>query len=274
MFRRATPSALVFITIFYSFCSDEISPAALPEDSFDIILVVGQSNTLAGSGYNRLFDKTRGITQLGRFGNHDYKIIWAEEPLEHHSPRKNQIGFALGFARNYRKEFAAHGRSVLIIPCGKGGTGFRGHHWNKGDELYNDAVDRTNYCLNKFPNSKVVAILWHQGESDVGYVHYEAHLDSMIVNMRKDLHDKNIPFILGGMVPYWVSRDTARMAIQELIRSTPLRIRRTAYVDPTKPFIISKRHNDDDEVHYDASGQRELARRYFETYTTLTKTEH
>ena len=51
-----------------------------------IILIVGQSNTHYGIGYDFELDKSvENIKQLGRFGNDNMKIIDAKEPLHHHT---------------------------------------------------------------------------------------------------------------------------------------------------------------------------------------------
>jgi hypothetical protein len=44
-----------------------------------------------------------------------------------------------------------------------------------------------------------------------------------------------------------------------------------AYVDPYKPFKITKENDLIDVYHYDAKGQREMGKRFFEAYTNLVK---
>ena len=95
------------------------------------------------------------------------KVIHASEPLEHHERIDNNIGFALSFCKWYVKEFLAADRNVLIIPCGQGGSGLGDHRWNKGDDLYSDAVARISHVLTTYSGSDLKAILWHQGEDDV-----------------------------------------------------------------------------------------------------------
>jgi len=257
---------LIVLTLIQSGCSDMMT--STPKDSYDIILVIGQSNTLAGNGGDIAIG-INDIKQLGRFNENNMQVIEATEPLDHHSKRANHIGFAMTFARLYEKEMLASNRHLLMIPCGKGGTGFYGHFWNKGDTLYQDAVDRVKYCLEKFPSSRVIAILWHQGESDVDNPHYQADLDSMIENIRADINAPSVPFILGGMVPYWVQQDEKRIRIQSIIQSTPTRIDLTEYADPTIPSVISKVDDNVDIYHYDADGQRELGKRYFDAFKRL-----
>ena len=56
---------------------------------------------------------------------------------------------------------------------------------------------------------------------------------------------------------------------QLILQNTRLRIENVGYVDPNLPFVIEKNNNEVDEIHYDASGQRELGRRYYQEYVNL-----
>ena len=164
-------------------------------------------------------------------------------------------------------------KKILIIPCGHGSTGFINNRWNKGDDLYNDLVMRVNYIFNEFPRSNLKVILWHQGEHDAinNNLNYEYSLDKFINDLRTDLSDNSIPFILGGMVPYWVDKQSNRINFQNIISETPFRIDNTAYANPLLPFVIDKTNNNHDTVHFDAVGQREMGRRYFNKYLKLTE---
>ncbi|WP_181308013.1 sialate O-acetylesterase [Rufibacter sp. XAAS-G3-1] len=241
--------------------------------AYDVFLVIGQSNTHWGyGGVDPVLDAPQdNIVQLGLHGENNLKVIPAKEPLDHHTKDANKIGFALTFAKAYAKQFLASDRKVLIIPGGFGGTGFVDNRWNKGDDLYNFAVYRTNYILEKYPNSKIKAILWHQGEADVQSQVYQSRLDAMIVNLRNDLGSSPnapIPFILGGMVPYWV--DKYAVGHQEnIIKQTVNRLPKIGYADPRVPFVITKLDNAYDEIHFNAEGQREMGRRYFAEYTRV-----
>jgi hypothetical protein len=238
---------------------------------FDIILVIGQSNTHQGIGFDFNLDSPRiYIKQLGRHGENNFKIIPATEPLDHVSKLSNNIGFALTFAKQYSFKHLQPNHELLIIPCGMGQTGFANNFWNVGDTLYNDALTRTNYVLNKY-KSKLVAVLWHQGENDIFNTNYQATLDSMITNLRKDIvgNNNDVPFILGGMVPYWSNQDTNRIKHNNVIANTPLRINKTGYADPRIPFVITKPDNEYFSIHFDAAGQREMGLRYFSAFQQI-----
>ena len=241
---------------------------------FDIFLIAGQSNTFAGEGIDAKIDSvSQGILQLGRHGQNDFKIMEAIEPLGHWDKRPGHIGFGLGFAKLYKQSFSTLGRKILLIPCGKGSSGFISNDWNKDNVLFADAVKRVNWVIETFPGSELKAVLWHQGEHDVGNENYQKQLDKMVVDFRASLSGWMSPkvFIAGGLVPYFVSTDSACIIQQNIIRMLPNRIQGTGYANPEIPFVISKHDNDFDIKHFDSKGQRELAERYFAEYLSLKK---
>lgn len=246
------------------------------KNAFDIIVIMGQSNTLNGFELDSTIDKiSDGVLQLGRHGSNNYNIIEAKEPLEHWDVRQNKNGFGLPFAKIYKDNLLKKDKKVLLIPCGKGNTGFADGQWNKGNLLYNDAIERIKWILIQYPKSELKAILWQQGERDIllKNPNYQSNLDSFVKNLFYDLsgYNSNFVFIAGGLVPYWVDKNkTLRMSYQETIQNLPKRIERTGFGNPYEPFIITKKENDFDTIHYDAAGQRELAKRYFTAYQKLT----
>jgi Carbohydrate esterase, sialic acid-specific acetylesterase len=247
----------------------EIRPVA--SEIFDIFVVMGQSNTLVGLGYDSILDHGHPrIFQFGRYQENDLKVISSQDPLENHDVIENNVGFAMTFSKWYVHEFLLSDRNLMIIPCGKGGSGFGDGNWNRGNDLYADAVMRINYVLKNYPGSEIKAILWHQGEDDVDNSSYQSALDSMIVNLRKDCKTNYvIPFILGGMVPFWVDQSENRKILECIIKDTPNRISQCSFADPREPCRISKKHDEIDDIHYDAMGQRILGVRYFEAYKNL-----
>ena len=237
---------------------------------FSIIIIAGQSNTHSGIGYggSLVIDK-KNIFQLGRFGINDMNIIPAAEPLDHPTKGKNKIGFGMTFAKHLN-DYYEEKKVILLIPCGYGGSGFIDNKWNKGDYLYEDVVKRCNYIQQNFPGSKVTAILWHQGETDIGNGDYQIQLDDFINNIRTDVSAESVPFILGGMVPYWVNLSDERKINQSIIKQSTTRHEKLGYADPNEPFVIEKTHNSTDAIHYDAAGQRELGKRYFLQFLELS----
>lgn len=271
---KTTITLLTFILCLIVGCKKEGEDPILNDfRNFDVVLIAGQSNTDSGLGLDLSIDTTaKEVYQLGRFDTCNWKIIKAIEPLHHHDRNGSKIGFALTFANQYVKsKLLENGRNLLLVPCGFGGTGFKDKRWNKGNDLYNDAIKRVNFILKGNVNNKLVAILWHQGENDVYLMtddQYKKSLDNMIFNMRKDIvrASDSVPFILGGMVPFWAEQDIKRFNRQKVIESTPDRIRFCGYANPERPFLLQKVNDWEDMIHYDAIQQRELGKRYFSEY--------
>jgi hypothetical protein len=244
---------------------------------YDIILVFGQSNTCYGTGLDPTIDfAVDGINQIGRYGENNHKIIQAIEPLQNSDEfliTSNRIGLALTFAKLYKEHYLASDREIVIIPCGKGSSGFINNFWNPGDSSYEDAILRTNEVLNLNFDNRLVAILWQQGEADTWNINYQQNLDNMITNLRNDIVNYNIktPFLLGGFVPYWLNlEDTTGTVRKEttnnIIKDTQNRLPYCYYVDPSSPTVIEKENPEVESVHYDAPSLRELSARYFEKY--------
>ncbi|HKC68209.1 MAG TPA: sialate O-acetylesterase [Bacteroidia bacterium] len=271
------PLVSLFILLIIS-CStnsarDKQDVEVVKDSAYDVFVVAGQSNTYWGRGYDSIKDKgADGIYQLGRRAPNDLKIIPAKEPLEHFNAQSDRIGFALTFAKLYQA-YTQKKNDILIIPCGMDNTGFDGEGWHKNDFLFDNAVERINYVFKKYPHSSLKAILWHQGEKDANYKNYQRDLDTFIVQLRKDIigANANTPFILGGMVPYWTELKPERKRQQRIIEETTKRIPSTAFVSPYLPWKIHKIDDNQDTVHYNAQGQREMGKRYFEVYKSMLK---
>jgi carbohydrate esterase-like sialic acid-specific acetylesterase len=243
----------------------------IKDSAYDVFVVAGQSNTYWGLGYDSIKDKgAEGIYQLGRKDPDNLKIIPAKEPLHHFNPSPDRVGFSLTFAKLYQT-YIQKKNAVLIIPCGMDNTGFDGEGWHKKDFLYDDMISRVNYVFKKYPKSKLKAILWHQGEKDANYKGYQKDLDTFIVQIRRDIIGASIhtPFILGGMVPYWTELKPQRMKQQRILMDTKNRMPAIGFVDSYVPFKITKPNPVQDTVHFNADGQREMGKRYFEVYKKM-----
>ena len=238
--------------------------------AYDIIIIAGQSNTNQGYGLNSEIDKPdANIYQLGRYSIYNHVIIPANEPLQHHTSDDDKIGFGLTFAKLYNKKLNHTKKRILIIPCGYGGSSLK-EDWKFKNFLYLDLIERVKFIQKKYPKSTITTFLWHQGEADVTNLEYQKMLDNLIKQVKIDLNE-DFPFILGGMVPYWVNQQENRIHQQNIIKNTPNRLPNTGYADPELPFVIYKTDNTVDEIHYDAQGQRELGKRYFSAYQELIK---
>ncbi|WP_126652138.1 sialate O-acetylesterase [Chryseobacterium aureum] len=242
-------------------------------EGYDVILVAGQSNTHYGYPLEPEKDIVNSkVYALKRYDGKDYRIDKATPSLDFWTRAADRNSFVITFANLYAENMLAHSnRKVLIIPCGYAGTAIES--WVKGTTLYNDAISRTNYVLDNIPGSKVVAILWHQGEYNAGPTNgYQQALDKLIADMRNDIKQadpEGLKFILGGLVPFWANASPSRVETNTIIKNTPSRVVNTGFADPTIPFVISKPNDYFDDIHFDSNGLREMGKRYYNEYIRL-----
>jgi hypothetical protein len=241
---------------------------------FDVFLVIGQSNALAG----KTLDSSTDVSgpRVFQWGRHEAgKVIPGHEPLQHNEDavRTDSIGFAVAFAREwYVPNALEEGRSVLLVPAAKGGTGFT-NGWSVGDTLYTEAIASANAALASHPENRLVGVFWQGGEAqaDTGWTEnqYTAELDAMIAGMRASITGAaNVPFIVGGMVPGWVAADAGRQPVQDALADTPNRVANTGYADPETPTVLED-DSDSDLIHYGAADQRTLGERYWNALEPL-----
>jgi hypothetical protein len=59
--------------------------------------------------------------------------------------------------------------------------------------------------------------------------------------------------------------------LDSIKRETFMRVDHTGYANPSFLFVISKLDNQVDDVHFNATWQREMGKRYFEEYQKIRK---
>lgn len=235
----------------------------------DVVLLAGQSNMVGfGLGFDAALDGTPDprILQWSRTGTRG-RIVPATDPLRHPGVAEGRVGLGLSFARAYLAT-RAPGRSVLLVPAAVGGTGFANGRWNPGDDLFEGAVRRTRAALAAAPNACLAAILWHQGESDVGALSgpdYAARLARTVAAFRARIGGaRRVPFVTGRFEPGWVGPTPQQTAILDAL----------AHLSDTVPLTVNVSAegltgNPGDRIHFDAASQRALGRRYFEGLLAL-----
>ena len=195
------------------------------KEKYDIIILAGQSNA-SGSGWgettmpwkiNSRIKMLRGGMNCTFVHNNDFDelemkinysqecwIIDADERWDSEE-KVSQGVLALQFAKSYCRNNLQKGRKILIVDNAFGGSSFSKGHWGVGGPLYNRLFELTNEALSMNIENKVVAVLWHQGESDVEKMStedYKICILRLIQNLRKTYG--NIPFISGGFVDDWM----------------------------------------------------------------------
>lgn len=254
------------------------TPVQAPADGYLVVPILGQSNAygmgigLDPGGLDRAHPL---VHQYGMSGPDRNRVVLATEPLLHEIP-----GGGVGFGLTFAKQLAdATGRAVLLVPGARGDTSFtpkNGYTWNPADDrtrvnLYRNAVEAVDRALAAHRGSKVAAVLWHQGESDVpitaGPV-YERYLDAVIDDLRRRYGDE-FPFILGQMVPEEMELSHKDYSVIDAIHAdTPKRRPLTAFVNGERGCTNSAR-----DRHYNAAGVRAMGHAMWARYRDLTDDE-
>ncbi len=251
-------AALALAPITLAFAQDRKTNAALPANtSLDLFLLVGQSN-MAGRG--KLEDQDKIAPPRVWTFNRNQKWAPATDPL-HFDKDSAAVGPGRTFGRTVSD--ALPKIQVGLIPCAVGGTSIA--RWKKGGELYNNAVARARKAMK---HGTLKAILWHQGESDLGksdIPRYQESLRRLIADFRADLNAPGVPFIIGEIGCFYQRRDSEGIdAFNEGLRAFASTERNCACVGSEGLTPLR------DNLHFNAKSARELGRRYAAAYLKLT----
>jgi len=287
---------------------------AEPSGDFDIIIVAGQSNAV-GSGEGDDFDdpslnsQDGHLFQIARYGECNGLVIPANPSLQFRlvGPSWSLKGIAIPFARRYASQYLSNGRNVLLIPAAQGSTSIV--HWanhvlsNDPDpiDLYNDMMMRTKFGL-AYPRSRVVAVLWNQGEGDISVLDltdpvaranaatyysvipngmaYAGLVKKMINQMRADLPQSAcVPFLIGESVPAWRDDLPLSAAVKADFRSAQISIAQSlkcvAYVESTgltsntEDFPTDAGAAAENKIHYSARSAAAYGSRYFTSFNAI-----
>ena len=224
-----------------------------PKAQFRLYLLIGQSN-MAGRGAIEPQDTIGNprILRLNRQG--DWEI--AKDPLHFDKPGSG-VGPGLTFAR----EMLADSEDIVIglIPCAAGGSSI--DHWKSGvfweqtrTFPYDDALVRTKLALK---DGTLAGFLWHQGEADCDSAKvsvYKEKLAALVADLRREFRAPSVPFVVGELPNFRINGTLLNIVFHEAEKEIP-----NCVVVPAHGFTAMP-----DEVHLDASSQREFGRRYAE----------
>lgn len=229
-----------------------------------VFLLVGQSN-MAGRAAIEAEDEGE-IEGVDLWNIAEKKWEPAKAPFNRHSPHRKEMSMQRlnpgpTFAKAWRD--AHPGVKVGIVCSVRGGTSIE--QWEKGRQdpwaLYDSALAAAKAALAADPESKLVGILWHQGESNSGAAEeYPAKLKALVATWRADFDSAELPFVF-GQIGQW-NPDYA--AFNEMIVKQPANIPHTACVETNGLTNM-------DKAHFDSKSQRELGKRYAKAMLELTK---
>ena len=186
-------------------------------EKYDIILEAGQSNA-AGYGHGpakhpyipdaRILYLTDADPMTEDYAPAYNMDIAGERPNPAFGPEDRLGDLALSFAESYVKEgLLAPDRKLLIVRSAVGATGFLKHHWGMGEPLYLRMLRMTDRALSLHPENRLVAFLWHQGETDAllgaGQEEHYQNLQTLLKSVRTNFQVPELPFIAGDFVHHW-----------------------------------------------------------------------
>ncbi len=221
------------------------------------VLLIGQSN-MAGRGF---FTDVEPIVNehIRTFRNCRWQpLFWPVCPDRAYAG----VNLAESFADAFSKE---HDGGLGLIACADGGTNI--DQWEEGSILYQNAVFHANMAQK---TSKLVAILWHQGESDCSDARhpvYEEKLKKLMAALRRDLNLPDVPFIIGGLGDYLKDYPDGSMVNYTIINDI---FKKLAAEDPRIGFASAEGlTSNGDNLHFNAKSLREFGLRYYEVFRAM-----
>ena len=224
-------------------------------------LLIGQSNA-AGRGYlheAEPLETCDGRLLVARNG------LWLKmfRPV---NPDRKFSGTCL--AETFAKAYAEANPDVQvgIIPCADGGTFL--DEWQPGEILFDNAVNCAKLAMR---TSRLMGILWHQGESDCEpalYPLYAEKLQRMIDGLRAALGMPEIPILLGGLGEF-LKDHAERDFLKNYIHINDA-LQRVANADPRCAYVSAVGlTGNPDNLHFNAASLATFGYRYFDVWKTL-----
>lgn len=245
---------------------------------FDIIIQAGQSNSegFAFGDAEKPYEPNPRVWYL----NNDFTISTASERIV-----KNGIcsNFSLAFAREYVEAGKlAEGRDLLIIRSAVGGTGFADKRWIPTGDLFLNMIDMVHTALDLNPENRLVALLWHQGETEAFFkasceLHYN-QLSKFVNLTRSEFGAPDLPFIAGNFVPQWIGENPEMCApVIEAMRLVCRDIGNSGFVE--SDGLLSNAEGvqahpmgegwEHDSIHFARNSIYILGERYFEKFVEI-----
>jgi len=173
--------------------------------AFDIVIQAGQSNS---EGYGQGPVAEPYVPTDSVWYMHANGDMTVAEELDMGDPWGVSGNFSLPFAREYIQDGKLkNGRKLLILRAAVGGTGFSDNRWKPGDDLRERMLGLTKAALALNAENRLVAFLWHQGETDAtlhaAREFYYGYLSGMVKEVRGDFNCPALPFLCADFCHEW-----------------------------------------------------------------------
>ena len=227
----------------------------------DSILLIGQSNAAGRGKLNEAspLDTCGGKLKVLRNG----RWLGMYRPVNNDRPFSGTC-FAESFAKAYYNDHPDV--EVGVIPCADGGTSL--DQWQPGEILFDNAVNCAKLAMR---TSRIVAVLWHQGEADCNeakYPLYKEKFGKIINTLRRELDLPDVPVIVGGLGDF-----LADCALDENLKNY-------VFVNKELMEFANENHNcgyasaeglgaNPDNLHFNAKALDEFGLRYYEEFKKI-----
>ena len=223
------------------------------------VLLLGQSN-MAGRGFVTSVEK---IDDDRIYMMRNLEWIKMEEPIFTDKPNAG-VGPSSAFAKAYVETY---NENLGLIPAAVGGSSLA--QWAVGEDLYNDAIEMSKEALR---TADIVAVLWHQGESDTTNNSYSDQLKTIITALYEELglDLETVPFITGELFEQGPAEE-----YKDFI-CWPDKVNQHLYsLEDDFPLytVVSGKgfRHIGDKAHLDAPSARVFGYRYFAAYYKLVE---
>lgn len=266
-------------------------------ESYDIVVLAGQSNAEGrglGQGKYPFEANPRIMEYIDPYPFRMEKNAEGEDWLVMHEPprfvlkenaeEKNQKGEALAsliptFASSYLQKVLAPNRKLLIVKAAVDGTGFYWRdQWGKGERLTNRLFQVTEEALHLGTSSRLVAVLWHQGEHEVFERPWlkdeerKAFYHRCFLELIEEFRSRfgNIPWIAGEGTKRW-EKDYPHesKAVWDAAKEVIKEVRNAAFVSSDGLLSNEEEIHNGDLLHFSRRSQEILGERYFASLELL-----
>ena len=247
MIQQHQPRDIIYAT------ADEQMPlfqiSGEKQKKFPFILLMGQSN-MEGAGYPVFPVYVSGVPRVLALNN---ELKWGKAQL----PLGRGVSPGNVFARYYAQLHPD--TQIGYVQTAVGGKSLR--QLSPGGEFYDNALKCAKAAME---SGELIAILWHQGESDSGNGNYPEQLKTFVEQLRKDLGAEDIPFIVGELGRY----DRGYTRFNENLKRIPELIPNSAVVSSEG---LTHRG---DELHLSGYSDEIFGCRYLMQYLKMCEPQH
>lgn len=276
------------------------------KEKFDIIILAGQSNA-EGNGWKEENDPEIINENVFHLIDKNPASIYGKTQVEpyievaherHYLEMKAKAAdISETFADEYIKGgYLKAGRSILVVKAAVSGSSFavKEWGWGIGNPLIGRLFRMTDYALSLNKENRIVALLWHQGETDAmenvdftekeRYDFYYENFFEQMKAIRTRYNEWNFPIIAGEFVPSWawgVQNKEKVDAIYKATRNALENIGNFGIVSSAElksnGETVGKLDNfkfcKDDDIHFCADSVYEFGRRYYKVFENIKKQE-